>query len=79
YGGKPGRLRPGGGRPAVADAIRRGQRAGAIPARTNPVDAAERLTALIEGLSERWLSGSMTVARARTLLHDAIARELDER
>ncbi|MFD9889781.1 TetR/AcrR family transcriptional regulator [Amycolatopsis sp. NPDC059027] len=62
----------------VADAIQRGQQAGTISARTSPVDAAERLTALTEGLSERWLSGSMTVTRARTLLRDAIAAELDK-
>lgn len=38
---------------------------------------AERLTALVEGLSERWLSGSMTLDRARELLRGAIAVELD--
>lgn len=39
--------------------------------------AAERLTALVEGLSERWHSGSLTLRRARELLAGAIARELD--
>lgn len=38
--------------------------------------AAERLTALVEGLSERWHSGSLTLERARELLSGAIAREL---
>ncbi|WP_093603066.1 TetR/AcrR family transcriptional regulator [Lentzea waywayandensis] len=38
--------------------------------------AAERLTALVEGLSERWHSGSLTLDRARELLSGAIAREL---
>lgn len=38
--------------------------------------AAERLTALVEGLSERWHSGSLTLQRARELLAGAIAREL---
>lgn len=38
--------------------------------------AAERLTALVEGLSERWHSGSLTLRRARELLAGAIAREL---
>jgi AcrR family transcriptional regulator len=38
--------------------------------------AAERLTALVEGLSERWHSGSTTLDRARELLSGAIAREL---
>ncbi|MFE3543659.1 TetR/AcrR family transcriptional regulator [Nocardia sp. NPDC059177] len=41
-----------------------------------PADAAERLTALVEGLSERWHSGSLTLARARELLAGAIALEL---
>jgi AcrR family transcriptional regulator len=39
-------------------------------------DAAERLTALVEGLSERWLSGSITLDRARELLRGAVALEL---
>jgi AcrR family transcriptional regulator len=38
--------------------------------------AAERLTALVEGLSERWHSGSLTLDRARELLSGAIVREL---
>lgn len=38
--------------------------------------AAERLTALVEGVSERWHSGSLTLQRARELLAGAIAREL---
>ena len=50
-----------------------------------PVDAAsrvdaaaiaERLTALVEGLSERWLSGSIELDRARQMLREAIAVEL---
>ena len=43
------------------------------------VDAAaiaERLTALVEGLSERWLSGSIELGRARQMLREAIAVEL---
>ncbi|WP_371927760.1 TetR/AcrR family transcriptional regulator [Lentzea sp. HUAS12] len=43
------------------------------------VDAAavaERLTALVEGLSERWHSGSLTLLRARELLTGAVEREL---
>ncbi|WP_211245602.1 hypothetical protein [Actinomadura oligospora] len=42
-----------------------------------PEDAAERLTALVEGLSGRWLNGSLSLDRAQKLLGDAIAVELD--
>ncbi|MFF0273275.1 MULTISPECIES: TetR/AcrR family transcriptional regulator [unclassified Streptomyces] len=38
--------------------------------------AAERLTALLEGLSMRWLSGGIGIEHARTLLREAIAVEL---
>ncbi|MEU6170484.1 TetR/AcrR family transcriptional regulator [Streptantibioticus parmotrematis] len=38
--------------------------------------AAERLTALVEGLSTRWLSGSLPLAHARTLMTEAIDAEL---
>ncbi|MFH8384133.1 TetR/AcrR family transcriptional regulator [Kitasatospora sp. NPDC018058] len=38
--------------------------------------AAERLTALLEGLSTRWLSGSLPLAHARTLMVDAIDAEV---
>ncbi|MBF9071917.1 TetR/AcrR family transcriptional regulator [Streptacidiphilus fuscans] len=39
--------------------------------------AAERLTSLLEGLSMRWLSGSLPIDHARRLLAEAIAIELD--
>ena len=48
----------------------------AIGPAASATDAAERLTALVEGLSERWLSGSITLDRARELLRGAIALEL---
>ncbi|MFD7452867.1 TetR/AcrR family transcriptional regulator [Kitasatospora sp. NPDC059827] len=38
--------------------------------------AAERLTALLEGLSTRWLSGSLPVAHARALMTEAIDTEI---
>ncbi|MEV6007907.1 TetR/AcrR family transcriptional regulator [Streptomyces sp. NPDC051976] len=38
--------------------------------------AAERLTSLLEGLSTRWLSGSIPLEHARRLLGDAIDAEL---
>ncbi|MFE1377500.1 TetR/AcrR family transcriptional regulator [Streptomyces sp. NPDC058740] len=39
--------------------------------------AAERLTALLEGLSMRWLSGTLQIAHARTLMGDAIDAEIE--
>ncbi|MFJ9694279.1 TetR/AcrR family transcriptional regulator [Kitasatospora sp. NPDC101183] len=50
----------------------------ADPGRTAPAHAAaaERLTALVEGLSVRWLSGSLPVEQARRLLRGAVAAEL---
>jgi AcrR family transcriptional regulator len=39
-------------------------------------DSAERLTALVDGLSARWLSGVITRERAVELLQGAIAAEL---
>ncbi|MFI5979251.1 TetR/AcrR family transcriptional regulator [Streptomyces sp. NPDC051555] len=39
--------------------------------------AAERLTALVEGLSSRWLSGSLPLPHARDLMSSAITAELD--
>ncbi|MFB7514856.1 TetR/AcrR family transcriptional regulator [Streptomyces sp. NPDC056144] len=39
--------------------------------------AAERLTALLEGLSMRWLSGTLQISHARTLMSEAIEAELD--
>ncbi|NUS45674.1 MAG: TetR/AcrR family transcriptional regulator [Mycobacteriaceae bacterium] len=43
------------------------------------IDAAERLTALVEGLSQRWHSGTVTLERARELLDAAVGLELGER
>ncbi|MEU6676490.1 helix-turn-helix domain-containing protein [Streptomyces sp. NPDC046925] len=40
--------------------------------------SAERLTALLEGLSMRWLSGTLRVSRARTLMSEAIDSEADQ-
>lgn len=40
--------------------------------------AAERLTALLEGLSMRWLSGGLRIDHARDLLHDAVEAELGQ-
>ncbi|WP_257015919.1 TetR/AcrR family transcriptional regulator [Rhodococcus sp. ACS1] len=56
--------------------IRHAQAAGLANPAVDPVAAGERLTALVEGLSERWLSGSTTPERARELLAGAIIVEL---
>ncbi|WP_042385312.1 TetR/AcrR family transcriptional regulator [Streptacidiphilus melanogenes] len=50
----------------------------ACPQGTAPAHAAaaERLTSLLEGLSVRWLSGSLPLDHARRLLKEAIAVEL---
>lgn len=60
----------------TADAISDAQAAGLAALHVTPLDAAERLTALVEGLSERWLSGSLALDRARELLAGAVDAEL---
>ena len=60
----------------VADAIRAGIEDGSIAACEDASAVAERLTALVEGLSARWLAGLTTRERARELLAAAIAAEL---
>ncbi|MFD7099106.1 TetR/AcrR family transcriptional regulator [Streptomyces xanthophaeus] len=60
----------------TADAISDAQAAGLADLHVTPLDAADRLTALVEGLSERWLSGSLTLERARELLTGAVDAEL---
>ncbi|MFK0252293.1 TetR/AcrR family transcriptional regulator [Streptomyces sp. NPDC090445] len=59
----------------VADA----RAAGLADPRVEPLDAAERLTTLVEGLSDRWLSGSLELERARALLSGAVDAELGPR
>ncbi|MFE3443333.1 TetR/AcrR family transcriptional regulator [Nocardia sp. NPDC059180] len=61
----------------VETLIRQAQDTGAIHPGIDPAAAAERLTALVEGLSERWHSGSITFDRAHELLTEAIGLELD--
>ncbi|MCJ1680011.1 TetR/AcrR family transcriptional regulator [Streptomyces sp. APSN-46.1] len=60
----------------TADAIADAKAAGRADLSVSTLDAAERLTALVEGLSERWLSGSLTLERARELLAGAVEAEL---
>ncbi|GGR67514.1 putative transcriptional regulator, TetR family protein [Streptomyces aureoverticillatus] len=63
----------------AADLIRAAQDAGTVRDDVAAPAAAERLTSLVEGLSGRWLAGSMELARARALLGEAFALELGER
>ncbi|MFF3066635.1 TetR/AcrR family transcriptional regulator [Kitasatospora sp. NPDC057936] len=58
----------------VADLLARADPLGTAPAHAA---AAERLTALVEGLSVRWLSGSLPLDQARRLLRGAVEAELE--
>ncbi len=59
----------------VAEGVRAGLADGSIRAGIDPGRAAETLTALVDGLCTRWLSGTVERARARELL----SAELRER
>ncbi|MEC3978665.1 TetR/AcrR family transcriptional regulator [Amycolatopsis sp. H20-H5] len=56
--------------------LRQAQAVGTVTADLDPALTAEHLTALVEGLSERWHSGSITVDRARRVLTRALTAEL---
>jgi AcrR family transcriptional regulator len=60
----------------VADAIADGVQDGSIRGDVDARACAERLTALVDGLSARWLAGLASRERARDLLAVAIANEL---
>jgi AcrR family transcriptional regulator len=60
----------------VAGTIAEGVEDGSIPGDVDPQACAERLTALVDGLSARWLAGLIARERARDLLAAAIASEL---
>ncbi len=60
----------------LARLIGRVRAAGSAGTGPDPYAAAERLTALVEGLSERWLSGTTSLERAHELLRGAIEAEL---
>ncbi|WP_433859562.1 TetR/AcrR family transcriptional regulator [Streptomyces kronopolitis] len=62
----------------LADLIRRAQAAGTAAPEADPTAAAERLSALVEGLSERWLSGTTTLERAHELVRGAVRVELGQ-
>lgn len=52
-----------------------GQACPEVPAPTLTASA-ERMTALLEGLSTRWLSGALSLARARELMQAAVSVEI---
>jgi AcrR family transcriptional regulator len=60
----------------VAAVIAAGIEDGSIEGGVDARAAAERLTALVDGLSARWLAGMIERDRARELLAGAIEREL---
>lgn len=60
----------------VAARIREGQADGSVRADADADGCAERLTALIDGLSGRWLAGLSSRERAVELLDAAVAAEL---
>ena len=60
----------------VADRIRAGQADGSVRSDRDAHAAAERLTALIDGLSSRWLAGLYERERAVELLDAAVDGEL---
>ncbi len=59
----------------LIDAIRDAQGLSPDP---SSADSAVRLTALVEGLSQRWLSDSIDIAQAQRLLREAVALELSQ-
>ncbi|MFV5993157.1 TetR/AcrR family transcriptional regulator [Streptomyces sp. NPDC056231] len=59
----------------VADALGRTRTGAPDPAL---IASAERLTALLEGLSARWLSGILPLGNARELMREAIAVEVEQ-
>lgn len=61
----------------VTEVIELAQQRGLAHPGVDPAAAGERLTALVEGLSERWLGGALELERARELLQTAVAKELD--
>ena len=61
---------------AVAEAIEAAQATGHADPGVDAVAAGARLTALVEGLSDRWLSRSLTLEEARDLLAGAVEYEL---
>ncbi len=57
----------------LADAVWQGQEDGSIAALGAPNDLAALLTAVVDGISARWLAGLITHERARELLAMSVA------
>ena len=57
----------------LADAIRVGQADGTIPHTLGPEATGRNLSALVEGISARWLTGMATTEQARAQLAEAAA------
>lgn len=60
----------------VAEAIGEGVKDGSIRDDVEPEEAAELLITLVDGLCTRWLGGTMSRDRARSLLGDALKQTL---
>lgn len=56
--------------------VRRGIADGSIPEKIDVTRTCQRLTALVEGLSGRWLAGIIPTDQARSLLEEGAAKEL---
>jgi AcrR family transcriptional regulator len=61
---------------ALATIINEGQAEGSVPPTVDSEAAAERLTALVDGLGLRWLLGETPKGRTHELLRTAISNEL---
>ncbi|MGH2973689.1 MAG: TetR/AcrR family transcriptional regulator [Solirubrobacterales bacterium] len=61
----------------VADRIRTGQATGEVAKTADPRAAAERLTALVEGVSGRWLAGEISADHAQRLIRTGVRHELE--
>ena len=66
-----------GWRDKVAVAIAGGLDDGSIRPDVDPVATADILVSLVDGLCTRWLSGGLSLERARSLMRDAIYLQLD--
>jgi len=63
----------------LAGIVRRGQAEGSLAAALDAAAIGQRLSALVEGMSSRWLAGLVSTAEAHALLAGAVERELPER